>query len=481
MLCSTFVAAQSFMEATDAAQNQNQEQYQDQYQTPYPAAYQSPPRSYITLASAYYPALNGGAAIQLTDDLYAIPVPDFSAVESTSKDHGKIKEESVFMPRVFPKRELLYGLNLSASYQDNVPTTLGRPIDASSTSFLTTGYLGLLGRLKSGTYLLQYTATVAPEVGRQRPYNAALHRGSFAVGSRLSRRLDWGLNVRGDYGSEAARELAPLTFELTSDFPTLEKQAAVLAPQLTNIALFNGTGTLTFSRTSTQRLVFALKDTYSGTIDTVNADPSLFRSNAGSNDANVVGGSVTLVNNSTLRTSWRASANIDHGNGLRPCTTAGFGAGFTHQFSHSVMFDITGGPQFGTAACGAPQTFEFDGVLGAELRGRYHVYVSGSRHFATVFQTGTAWENTLSVGAAKTIHRAEFGVDLGLVSGTPTATQPSYEGYMASPHVRMPLTRSVALSMSYRRFHGSSQAFRNANLNYALVTFEWSPRPFRLR
>jgi len=463
------------MNATDAAQSENQEQSQDQYQTPYPTAYQ---RSYITVASAYYPALNGGAAIQLTDDLYAIPVPDFRATESTSKDHGKINEDSIFMPRVFPKRELLYGLNLSASYQDNVPVAVGAPIDSSSISFLTTPYLGLLGRLKSGTYLMQYTATIAPEVGRERQYNAALHRGSIAVGSRLSRRWDWGLNLRGDYGSEAARELSPLTFELTSDFPTLEKQAAVLAPQVTNIALFNGAGTLTFKRTSTQRFVFALKDTYSGTIET---DPALFVPGTGTNDANVVGGSVTFVDDPTLRTSWRASANIDHGNGLRPCTTAGFGAGFTRRFSHTVVFDITGGPQFGTAECGAPQTFEFESVLGAELRGRYHVYVSGSRHFATVFQTGTAWENTLSVGAAKTIHRAEFGVDLGLVSGTPTAARPSYEGYMASPHLRMPVTRSVSVSMSYRRFHGSSQAFRTANLNYALVTFEWSPRPFRLK
>ncbi len=468
------------MEATDAEQNQNQEQYQDQYQTPYPTAYQSPPRSYITLASAYYPALNGGAPIQLTDDLYAIPVLDPSAAESTSKDHGKIKDDSVFMPRIFPKRELLYGLNLSAAYQDNVPTNFGRPIDASSTSFLTTGYLGLLGRLKSGTYLFQYTSTVAPEVGRERPYNAVLHRGSFAIGSRISRRLDWGLNVRGDYGSEAARELSPLTFELTSDFPTLEKQAAVLAPQVTNIALFNGIGTLTFKRTSTQRLVFAVKDTYSGTVDGANTDTSLSRFNTGAN-GNVIGGLVTFVDDATLRTSWRASANLDRGNGLSPCTIAGFGAGFTRRFSHSVILDVTGGPQFGTAACGAPQTFEFDSVLGAELRGRYHVYVSGSRHFATGFQTGTAWENTLSVGGARTIHRAEFGVDLGLVSGTPTATRPSYEGYMASPHVRMPVSRSVALSLSYRRFHGSSQAFRNANLNYALVTFEWTPRPFRLR
>jgi hypothetical protein len=459
---STFAAAQSFMEATAATDIQ----------------YQNPPRSYITMASAYYPALNGGSSIQITEDLNMIAVPDISTTESTSKDHGKISNDSLVMPRVFPKRELLYGLSLSAAYQDNVPVSNGTSINSSSMSYLTTPYVGLLGRLKSGTYLVQYTATVAPSVGRERPYNAILHRGSFAVGSRISRRWDWGLNVRGDYGSEAARELAPLTFQLTSDFPTLEKQAAVLAPQLTNITMFNGTGTLTFKRTATQRLVFAVEDTYSGTLDSsgINTIPTTAR-----NDANVVGGSVTYVVDPSLRTSWRTFGNVDRGNGLRPCTTAGFGAGLTRRFSHTVIFDIGGGPQFGSAACGAPQTFDFEAVLGAELRGRYHVYVSGSRHFATVFQTGTTWENTLSVGAAKTIHRAEFGVDLGMVSGSPTAAQPSYEGFVASPHVRMPVTRSVAVSMSYRRFHGSSQSFKNANLNYALVTFEWSPRPFRLR
>jgi hypothetical protein len=160
------------------------------------------------------------------------------------------------------------------------------------------------------------------------------------------------------------------------------------------------------------------------------------------------------------------------------CNTYGGGLGLGIKMSHSVVFDIAGGPQWSSAACGSPQSANFSASLVKNFGHQDKIYASVNRMFTTVAQLDSRWEDNATVGFSKMIRRLTLTTDAGYLRGTSITTiTPAYHGYFIAPRIRYKIMSSLGFSAGYRSFHGAGGNLVSGNASYAVVGLEWYPRP----
>ena len=164
------------------------------------------------------------------------------------------------------------------------------------------------------------------------------------------------------------------------------------------------------------------------------------------------------------------------------CNTYGGGLGIGVRMTHSVSFDVQGGPQWTTAACGSPRSANFSASLVKNFGNQDKIYASVNRMFTTVARLDSRWEDDATVGFAKAVRRLTFITDAGYLRGDSVTTlAPGYHGYFVAPRVRYRIMNTMGFSAGYRSFHGAGGNLVSGNLSYAVVGIEWYPAPLHFR
>jgi hypothetical protein len=164
------------------------------------------------------------------------------------------------------------------------------------------------------------------------------------------------------------------------------------------------------------------------------------------------------------------------------CNTFGGGLGIAVRMTHSVSFDVQGGPQWSTANCGSPESANFSANIVKNFGNRDRIYASVNRQFTTIAGLDSRWEDNATVGFTKGLHRFTLTTDAGYLRGDPiTTVVPAYHGYFVAPRVRYKITNTMGLSAGYRSFHGAGGNLVSGNLSYAVVGVEWYPAPLHFR
>jgi len=367
-------------------------------------------------------------------------------------------------PMLLHKYEFLYGLFSGAVYRDAMP---GFPGDKPNTSSLLSPYVGLLGRTRTGDYLLNYTGTVMPYDTAGSP-PVAFNQVTATVNGFFSRNVNWSVSGNGGFGSESARILGPLSYQVVAGLPTADSSNGILAGL--NESVFTGlvNATLGWQKSAHSRFDFALTSSYTSYTSGTSTSGL-----PGSNRSIDEGGTITYERLISPRTTLSAFGDMFHLSSATSCTTYGGGVGIAHEASRKLSVSAEGGPQFSTLGCGGQQGFSFRGSVTMRPTARTYAYLVVNRSFSTAYRVRSTWDDNISSGIARYSRLVELSLDTTWVRG---GVQPSYEGLLIGPSVRYRMRPTLSWLVGYRRFHGSSWDFRSGNMNFGSVTLAWEPR-----
>ncbi len=360
--------------------------------------------------------------------------------------------------------ELFYGLSAATVYRE------GSPALVTGEAFSTTvsPFVALLEPTRTGSYLLQYSAVIAPdEVGDQGPQ--FFHTGAIAVVGALSRRLTWSFSSAGSYGSQSARLQGPLAYSVVQSTPVVSTgSVAVLLPSGNAVLLDTSVG-LSWRKSSREALGLSVIHTYSG----VAAEPSIAGS-VGSH-SNMLGVKASYDRAISSRYTFLGYGEANTMLRIPPCQTYGGGVGLSIQVSPSVGVSLAGGPQFSSKACGRARSASFSASVAVNLSRRDRIYASAARRFSTAYLSTGTWEDTVGAGFARDMRRLRFTTDAGWLRAEQTPPSPTYYGYFVAPRVSLRLTESLSVTAAYRNLHGSGGRLGSGAVSLASVSLDWHP------
>jgi len=362
------------------------------------------------------------------------------------------------------KNQFFYGLTASSVYTNSFAGV--GPQSLYSTSF--SPYLAVLVPTKTGSYVAQYTAVVNPnDTNSGDPQ--AYHTATFKADGAFSRRWSWELTETGSYGSESARFQAPLTFVVVQTTPVADASAAVLL-RTKNVSFSEGSARAAYLMNSRDAIGFTLTHTYTG----IEGDPSA--PNSPGSHSNSVGAKFDYARTISPRVSLKAYGTADRVLNGPACNSFGGGVGLSVKINHAVGFDVEGGPQRNSAACGGQQNANFSGNIVGTFRNGGRLYASANRTFSTAFRVDGHWEDNATVGYTKDIKRLTLTADAGVLRGEllPGSTG-QYRGYFYSPRTQLRLSKALGISGGYRSFRGTGGALVAGNESFAVVSVEFYP------
>jgi hypothetical protein len=368
------------------------------------------------------------------------------------------------------KYQFFYGGAVESVYTNNVGNiTPGANNDLYSTSV--EPYVAVFMPTRTGRFLMQYSGVINPNdtaSGGPQAYNTVT---LSAMGS-FSERWYWSAGSSGSYGSESARLQGPLSFLVVQATPIADTTSDAVLLRAANVAFVEDRFGIGWLKSRRDRISLTAFHTYTGIQgDTTNPIGS---------HANSVGSKIEYTRTLTQRIDLRSYGEADTVLNGPTCNTYGGGLGLGIKMSHSVVFDIAGGPQWSTANCGSPQSANFAASLVKNFGSNDRIYGSVNRVFTTIAQLDSRWEDNATVGFSKGIHRLTITTDAGYLRGTSVTTVvPAYHGYFYAPRARFKVTNAVGLTAGYRSFHGNGGSLVSGNVNYATVGVEFYPAPLR--
>jgi hypothetical protein len=398
--------------------------------------------------------------------------PAVGVIDTASQDSGTVEPWAPYV-RNPARHYLLYGLNLSASYEHDTAYQ-GFPA-ASRVLPQFAPYLGLMGHTRTGYFVLQYAPSIVP-------YDSALgravtfHNLGFDAGGAFTRRLSWKFDAHAGYGGEVGRLTGDLNSQaVVAGVSESGPSFASLQP-LTGNALNSSTSAgLGYQLSPRESIHAAISDTYNGF---VYAPAATLPAGSVSNVRdNTVGLALSFDRTISPTMTLHAYGNSDRiFSNVLPCHSFGGGLGMTYQPTRTVTADVGAGPSSG---CGA-QAANFHANLAAALRNRVRVYGGASRQMNTTYRLNSRWEDNVAGGAAKQFGHADLGFDAGYFHGQPLGLVGPSSGYFVSPRINysLRLSRVSGIGFSYRRFQGSSNS--GPGLSFAMVTLMFSPAPLPL-
>ena len=369
--------------------------------------------------------------------------------------------------------QFFYGGTIISAYRNDLSgITPGSTSDAVSTSIQP--YLAFFTPTKTGRYLLQYSGVINPN-DTQNGDPQAYHTLTASAMGAFNERWAWFASSSASYGSEAARLQGPLSFLVVSATPIADATANAILLRANNAAFWENRLGLAWLKSRRDRVTVQAFHTYTG----IEGDPTT--GSAGTH-ANGIGARGEYTRSLTQRIDLRSyaqGATVLNGS---KCNSYGVGLGMGFRLSHSVVFDVAGGPQWTTATCGSPVSATFSASLVKNLDYRTRVYGSVNRQFTTFAGLDSRWEDTAAVGFSTAIQRFTFSTDAGYLRGEPITTiVPAYHGWFVAPRARFKILDTLGLIGGYRYFTGSGGNIVSGNLSYAYAGVEWYPAPLRFR
>jgi hypothetical protein len=381
-------------------------------------------------------------------------------------------QQSVSLKSNDYKYQMFYGVSASSVYTNSIGG-VGTGSDLVSTSI--NPYLALFIPTQTGRYLLQYSTVLNPN-DTQSGGPQAYHSLTFSAMGSISPRLYWTASTSGSYGSESARLQGPLSFLIVQSTPIADTTSTAVLLQAKNVAFTESTIGLGWLKSRRDKISISVSHVYTG----IEGDPGIPQSFG--THANAVGGKLEYIRTLTPRIDLRSYGETDSVLNGPTCNTFGGGLGIGVRMTHSVSFNVQGGPQWSTASCGSPQSANFSASIVKNFGNQDKIYASVNRQFTTIARLDSRWEDNATVGFAKGIRRFTLTTDAGYLRGDPiTTVVPAYHGYFVAPRVRYKLMNTMGLSAGYRSFHGAGGNLVSGNLSYAVVGIEWYPAPLHFR
>jgi hypothetical protein len=381
-------------------------------------------------------------------------------------------QQSVSLKSNDYKYQMFYGVSASSVYTNSIGG-VGTGSDLVSTSI--NPYLALFIPTQTGRYLLQYSTVLNPN-DTQSGGPQAYHSLTFSAMGSISPRLYWTASTSGSYGSESARLQGPLSFLIVQSTPIADTTSTAVLLQAKNVAFTESTIGLGWLKSRRDKISISVSHVYTG----IEGDPGIPQSFG--THANAVGGKLEYIRTLTPRIDLRSYGETDSVLNGPTCNTFGGGLGIGVRMTHSVSFNVQGGPQWSTASCGSPQSANFSASIVKNFGKQDKIYASVNRQFTTIARLDSRWEDNATVGFAKGIRRFTLTTDAGYLRGDPiTTVVPAYHGYFVAPRVRYKLMNTMGLSAGYRSFHGAGGNLVSGNLSYAVVGIEWYPAPLHFR
>jgi len=382
-------------------------------------------------------------------------------------------QQSVSLKSKDYKYQMFYGISASSIYTNSIGGLGTTGSDLVSTSV--NPYLALFVPTRTGRYLLQYSTVVNPN-DTQSGGPQAYHTLTLSAMGSMSPRWYWTASTSGSYGSESARLQGPLSFLVVQSTPIADTTSTAVLLQAKNVAFTESSLGLGWLKSRRDKISVSVSHVYTG----IEGDPGIPQSFG--THANSVGGKLEYVRTLTPRIDLRSygqTATVLNG---PTCNTYGGGLGIGVRMTHSVSFDVQGGPQWSTATCGSPQSANFSASIVKNFGNQDRIYASVNRQFTTIARLDSRWEDNATVGFAKGLRRFVFTTDAGYLRGDSIATAvPAYHGYFVAPRVRYKIMNTMGFSAGYRSFHGSGGNLVSGNLSYAVVGIEWYPAPLHFR
>jgi hypothetical protein len=362
------------------------------------------------------------------------------------------------------KNQFFYGISASSVYINSF-AGVGQQ-DVHSTSV--TPYLAILVPTKTGSYVAQYTAVVNPNDTTSGGDPQAFHTATLKADGAFSRRWSWELTESGSYGSENARFQAPLTFEVVQTTPVSDASAAVLL-RTKNVSFAEGSARAAYLLSARDAIGFTATHTYTG----IEGDPA--SPNSKGTHSNSVGAKFDYARTVSPRVALKAYGTADTVLNGPTCNSFGGGLGVSVRVNHAIGFDVQGGPQRNSTACGGQQSANFSGNVVGRFRNGDTLYASANRVFTSAYRIDGHWEDNATVGYSKNIKRLNLTTDAGVIRGELSGSQTKYRGYFISPHARLSLTKALGISGGYRNFRGTGGALVAGNISFAEVSLDWYP------
>jgi hypothetical protein len=382
-------------------------------------------------------------------------------------------QQSVALKSKDYKYQMLYGLSAYSVYTNSVGGLTPTGTDLISTSV--SPFLAFFLPTRKGRYIAQYSAVVNPN-DTQSGGPQAYHTLTLSGMNSISERLYWSFGTSGSYGSQSARLQGPLNFLVVQSTPMVDTAATAVLLQATNVAFAESSIGLGWLKSRRDKISITAFHTYTG----IQGDPNTSQS-VGSH-ANAVGSRLEYVRTLTPRIDLRSYGEGQTVLNGPTCNTVGGGLGISMRVTHTLSFEVEGGPQFSTSTCGSPQSANFSASVVKNLGTKGRVYASASRMFTTVANLNSRWQDNATVGFARDFRRLTFITDAGYLRGDSiTALLPAYHGYFVSPRMRYKITNSLGFSGGYRSYHGTGGTLGSGNLSYAVAGIEWYPAPLHLR
>ena len=362
------------------------------------------------------------------------------------------------------KNQFFYGFSASSVYTDSFAGVGQQSLHSTSVS----PYLAVLVPTRTGSYVAQYNAVINPnDTSSGDPQ--AYHTATLKADGAFTRRWSWELTESGSYGSENARFQAPLTFVVVQTTPVSDASAAVLL-RAKNVLFSEAAARAAYLLSSRGAIGFTVTHTYTG----IEGDPTTVGSSG--SHSNSVGGKIDFEHTLSPRVAMKAYGTSDRVLNGPACTSFGGGLGISVRVNHAIGFDVQGGPQRNSKACGGQQNANFSGNVVGTLHNGDRLYASANRTFTTAFRVDGHWEDNATVGYVKNIKRLTLITDAGVIRGELLAgTTTQYRGYFISPRTSLRLSKALGVSAGYRTFRGNGGALVAGNISFAVVSLDWYP------
>jgi hypothetical protein len=420
---------------------------------------------YANTNGAYTVSLGTGALISL--------YPQPRSYQQTPNGEYAEGAQPPYAASLDYRYQFFYGGSITSAYRNDLTGLApGTTTDTVSTSIQP--YLAFFTPTKTGRYLLQYSGVINPN-DSQNGDPQFYHTLTASAMGAFNERWVWFASSSASYGSEAARLEGPLSFLVVQATPIADATANAILLRAANAAYWENRLGLGWLMSRRDRLTLTAFHTYTG----IEGDPTT--GSAGTH-ANGIGARAEYTRSLTQRIDLRSYAQgATLLNGPK-CNSYGVGVGLGFKLSHSVVFDVAGGPQWTTATCGSPISAAFSASLVKNVGYRTRVYGSVNRQFTTFAGLDSRWEDTAAVGFSTVVQRLTFSTDAGYLRGEPITTiVPAYHGWFVAPRARLKILDTMGLIAGYRYFTGSGGNIVAGNLSYAYAGVEWFPAPLRFR
>lgn len=366
------------------------------------------------------------------------------------------------------RRYFIVGATASAGYSStsNDALLMGNGTDAGTPVFAP--YVGVIGSLRTGEYVLQYSPTVVVErFTGERAKVQAVHTFTGILKGAISRRLDWDFAINGSYGAQSARLLSPQLVSSVSQIPSPDMNSSLLTNFGLNQAQSQASLGLEWQKSRTQSIQIAASGSYFATLPDSNQLAPAGHSLSGTLAVNFSQSVSTNIRLGPYFNLTRLFTNP-------ACSTYGGGLEVGMTTRRGLEINLGGGPQGASQGCGNPG-YSAHGRISSSLRSSSQIYLSVDRQFSTVFGESGRWSDTVGLGITKSFRRTTLSTDSGFARAENGLGTPSTDGYFISGNCSHELTAIFSVGIGYRQAQFMSPVVGTTRT--IVLSFAWHPNP----